>query len=96
MSKLWNHQEKVRTTIDLPKGLIAEINKVLKLGVAKSRNALIVEALEEYLKQLENALIDEEFAQMGNDKNYSELNLRMVEEFTISDWESLKIAENKA
>lgn len=95
MPKLQGHQERIRTTIDLPTRLMVKTNKVLKLGVAKSRNALIIKALEEHLKRLENTLIDEEFARMENDSNYCELNLQMAKEFAISDWESLKIGESK-
>ncbi|MDI6792646.1 MAG: hypothetical protein QME81_07250 [bacterium] len=55
----------------------------------------MVKALDEYLKRLENTLIDEEFARMENDSNYRNLNLQMAKEFSSSDWEALKTRENK-
>ncbi|HED03402.1 MAG TPA: hypothetical protein ENI60_01365 [Candidatus Fraserbacteria bacterium] len=57
---------------------------------ARSRNRLIVQAVEAYLRQLEEALIDAQFAEMEHDERYGELSLQLSREFERSDWEALR------
>jgi len=61
------------------------VDEALHRGAARSRNALIIEALETYLKELEKCWIDEQFAQMENDEPYKALNLQIAEEFAVSE-----------
>lgn len=50
----------IRTTVDIPDNLLVEIDKALKRGIAKSRNAFMIQAIQSYLKQL-NLQLSEEF-----------------------------------
>jgi Arc/MetJ-type ribon-helix-helix transcriptional regulator len=82
-------EERVRTSLDLPQGLRKKIRHAVQQGVAKSQNALIVQAVEEYLAQLERDWIDAQFAEMEHDEGYQALNRQIEEEFARSDWEAL-------
>jgi Arc/MetJ-type ribon-helix-helix transcriptional regulator len=83
-------EERVRTSLDLPQGLRERIRQAVHQGVAKSQNALIVQAVEEYLAQLERDWIDAQFAEMEYDEDYQALNRQIEEEFARSDWEALQ------
>ncbi len=84
---------RVRTSLDLPRDLREQIKKAVHRGAAKSQNALIVQAVEEYLDRFEEEWIDEQFAQMEHDERYQALNLQIAREFESSDWEALQITE---
>lgn len=86
-------QEKVRTTVDLPSTVKERIEQALERGAAKSQNALIVRAVEQFLEDLERAWVDAQFAAMADDEDYQALQLRIAEEFAPADWESWQIAE---
>jgi len=88
--------ERVRTTIDIPQHLWERVKAAIKNREMKSQNAFIIQALEVYLEQLEEAWIDEEFARMKNDKKHKAVNLQMVEEFAHSDWEAFQSNEKKS
>jgi len=83
-------EERVRTSLDLPQGLRERIRQAVQQGVAKSQNALIVQAVEEYLAQLERDWIDAQFAEMEHDEGYQVLNRQIEREFARSDWEALQ------
>ena len=83
-------EERVRTSLDLPQRLRERIRQAVQRGVARSQNALIVQAVEEYLAQLERDWIDAQFAEMEHDKGYQVLNRQIEREFARSDWEALQ------
>jgi Arc/MetJ-type ribon-helix-helix transcriptional regulator len=83
-------EERVRTSLDLPQGLRARIRQAVQQGVARSQNALIVRAVEEYLAQLEQDWIDAQFAEIEHDEGYQALNRQIEEEFDRSGWEALQ------
>ena len=84
----------MRTTISLPDNLVREIDLLIEVGDIKSRNQLIVEALQDKVKQLKDADIDAQFALMRDDSDYIEKTLNIESEFANADAEALKIAEN--
>jgi hypothetical protein len=84
---------RTRLTIDLPKALVEQADMLVRRGVARSRNRLIVEALERFLKDLEEAQINVQFAEMARDERYIEEQLRIAHEFERSDWEALQLEE---
>lgn len=88
-------RKRVRITVDLPQSLWNKISSTLHRSAAKSRNSLIVQAIEEHLERLEQAWIDEQFSRMEQDERYRALNLQIVKEFEKSDWEALRIGEGK-
>jgi Arc/MetJ-type ribon-helix-helix transcriptional regulator len=81
-------EERVRTSLDLPQELRERIRQAVQQGIAKSQNALIVQAVEEYLAQLERGWIDAQFAEMEHDESYQALNRQIEGEFARSDWEA--------
>jgi len=90
-----SHEKRIRTTVDIPRDLWERVRRAINNRELKSQNAFIVQALERYLEQLEEAWIDGEFARMKNDEEYKVLNLQMPEEFAHSDWEAFKSNEKK-
>lgn len=66
---------------------------MVDVGLARSRNALIVAALEHFVEHLERQVIDAQFAAMADDEAYHTLNLDLTDEFAESDWEALVLAE---
>lgn len=86
-------RERVRTTLDLPRSLRQRIERAVQRGAARSQNALVTQAVAEYLARLEREWIDDQFAQMADDAAYQSLNLQIAAEFEGSDWEALQTAE---
>lgn len=84
----------MRTTISLPDNLVREIDLLIETGNTKSRNQLIIEALQDKVKQLKDADLDAQFALMADDADYIEETLNIESEFVDADAEALKIAEN--
>ena len=85
--------ESVRTTVTLPADLVEWSQQFIEKGILPSRNALIVAALEHFLKDLEGQEIDQQFAAMADDQAYQDLSLQLAEEFAESDWETIGLAE---
>lgn len=86
-------RKRVRTTVDLPITLRERIQEALERGVAKSQNALIVQAVERFLEDLERTWLDAQFAEMADDETYQTLQLIIAEEFAPVDWETWQAAE---
>ena len=86
-------RDRVRTTVDLPTVLRERIKEALERGAAKSQNALIVEAVERFLADLERAWLDAQFAEMVNDEAYQALQLTIAREFALVDWEAWQTVE---
>ncbi len=84
---------KMRTTISLPDRLVREIDLLIERNI-KSRNQLIVEALQDKVKQLKDADIDAQFALMADDSDYIEETLNIELEFANADAEALKTTNN--
>ena len=82
-------QERIRTTIALPIELAEKINEALSQRIAPSRNALLIQALQHYLDRWEQEKIDEQIAQVANDRNYQNLHVQMVKEYETAGWEAL-------
>jgi metal-responsive CopG/Arc/MetJ family transcriptional regulator len=85
--------ESVRTTVTLPAHLVEWSQRFVEKGAVPSRNALVVAALEHFLRELERQEIDEQFAAMGDDEAYQELSVQVSEEFAESDWDAIRTAE---
>jgi len=94
-TKAANERKRMRITVDLPQSLWDKVSSVLRRSAAKSRNSLIVQAIEEHLEHLEQAWIDEQFSRMEQDERYRTLNLQIAKEFEQSDWEALRPDEGK-
>lgn len=89
-------KERVRTTIDIPQQLWKKVKAMIKDRNMKSQNTFIIQALEAYLQQLEEAWIDEEFTRINRDERYKSLNLQIAKEFSSSDWEAFQTNEKES
>ena len=87
--------ETVRTTVTVPVDLINRSQHFIDDGVAPSRNALIVAALEQFLLELERHEIDRQFEAMATDETYQSMSQQLVEDFAESDWEALVEVETE-
>ena len=83
------------TTVRLPRGLYEEAQRALKKGETEARsfNELLVQSLEERLKRLHRELIDREFEQMKNDRQYQRESEVIAKQFAASDRETLCVAD---
>lgn len=80
--------DKVRTTIDLPISVRDRIQQAVARGAARSQNALIVQAIEQWLKHLDRSWVDAQFETMETDPSYRALQLAIAEEFRPLDRET--------
>jgi len=81
--------------VELPVSLAKQADDAVRRKVAYNRNALIIQALEEFLERLEQQQIDKQIAQMVYDQEYQNLQLEMVEEYEQAGWEALQIGEKQ-
>lgn len=86
-------QDKVRTTIDLPASVRDRIQQAVERGAARSQNALIVQAIEQWLKNLDRSWVDAQFAAMETDEEYRTMQLAIAEEFAPLDREAWSSSE---
>jgi Arc/MetJ-type ribon-helix-helix transcriptional regulator len=86
-------QDRVRTTIDLPASVRERIQQAVERGAARSQNALIVQAIEQWLRNLERGWLDAQFAAMERDESYRSLQLAIAEEFVPLDREAWQSEE---
>lgn len=85
----------IRTTLTLPADLNRRSQHFIDKGIAPSRNALIIAALEKYLIELERQEIDRQFEAMADDDAYRTMNEQLSESFAESDWGALVDGEQQ-
>jgi hypothetical protein len=83
------------TTVRLPRRLYESAREVLEEGwtEASSFNELLVESLENRLKELRRARIDSEFGEMKNDAFHRRESATMARQFATNDRDTLRSAE---
>ncbi len=86
---------KVRLSVDLPRGLVKQADAAVAQGAARSRNRLIAQAVETYLRHLEETLVDAQFAEMANDTAYQALAVQVSREFEGSDREAFDLGAGR-
>ena len=82
-----------QTSLRLPEGLYERAKKAVEAGATGSVNELLIKALTAYLRALERRAIDEAFQPMSNDRIYRREAVKLAEEFSASDAESLRLIE---
>ncbi len=82
-----------RTMIPLPVDLFEAIDRAVREGSARSREAFIVAALRRELAIAEGAALDAAIAPMAEDGDYQAEARMLSEEFAAADWEALRLAE---
>jgi metal-responsive CopG/Arc/MetJ family transcriptional regulator len=83
----------IRATITLPEILLAETDRVISQGKAKSRNEFVVQAILHELEALKRTEIDAALAEMVQDPTYQAEVLKMEAEFASASWEALHLGE---
>lgn len=84
----------MRTTITIPDALAAEADALVGTRGITTRNQLIVEAIENWIAQRKEELIDEEFAMMAEDSDYIAETLKIEAEFADSDLEVTNLSND--
>ena len=84
---------KVQTTLRLPRQLYERAKQFVDGGNKRSVNDLIVNALTAYVSAMERRAIDDAFRPMAKDKQYQREALRLAEQFSASDAETIEIGE---
>jgi Arc/MetJ-type ribon-helix-helix transcriptional regulator len=87
------NEQTIRTTISLPADLLAEVDRAVDEGRAKSRNDLVASALRRELAAQQRAMIDAAFEGMGDDELYRADSEALEKEFGASSWEAFRRAE---
>ena len=82
-----------QTSLRLPESLYERAKQAVEAGATASVNELLVRALTAYLKALERRAIDAAFRPMAKDAGYRREAERIAREFSTSDTESLRLAE---
>jgi hypothetical protein len=85
----------VRTTLALPADLAEQIDRAVRAGKARSRNAFVVAALRREFAAAEAAAIAADLAGMAEDAEYQAEALALAEEAVAAGWEALRIAESR-
>jgi hypothetical protein len=83
----------VQTTLRLPAPLYRRAKSFIEKGASRSVNDFIVRALAAYVHAMERKTIDDAFLPMRDDSEYRRETLKIDEEFTASDAETLPLAE---
>lgn len=84
----------MRTTITIPDALAAEADALVGNKGITTRNQLIVEAIENWVAQRKEELIDDEFAMMAEDSDYITETLEIEAEFASSDSEVANLSND--
>lgn len=79
-----------RTTLALPDELLAGIDRVVREGKSRSRNAFVADAVRQALAAIQRAEIDAAFAAMATDEEYQREALQIASEFERASWEALQ------
>lgn len=87
------NQKTVRTTLSLPSELIEATDRLVKEGIAKSRNQFVSQALRKELVAIKRAEIDAALAEMAQDPDYQREVLTMEVEFASASWEALQLGD---
>lgn len=85
----------IRTTVTLPKALIQAADQAVREGRVRSRNDLVIRALEHELAAQKRAAIDAAFAAMADDPEVLDEATTFAEGFSAASWEALQIAESE-
>jgi hypothetical protein len=77
------------TTVRLP-WQVYERAKTVVQSQASSFNEFVIQAIEEKVRRLTEAEIDEAFAQMAHDSDYQRSSIALANQFEKSDWEAFE------
>lgn len=92
------HDEKVRTTVRVPKRLYDEAQTYVQKNAtpAETINDFVIHAICAYVKLIKRKQIDAAFAGMAEDTDFHKEARLIGERFSQSDWEAFESAEREA
>ena len=82
-----------RTTVALPTDLIRGVDAAVARGFAATRNEFLATAVRRELERLQRQAVDEAFEAMADDPLYRREAERSADEYRLSDWQALRVAE---
>ena len=87
---------KIQTTLRVPEALYREVKELLDQHQIEgpSVNDVVVAALQRFVAQVHERMIDAQFADMATDEKYLTQCRVLAGEFAHSDWESLPTDDN--
>jgi hypothetical protein len=80
------------TTVRMPRRVFEKAKTMAVRAQAASFNEFVIQAVEEKLRRLSEAEIDEAFAHMAHDADYRHDSVALARAFEKSDWEALQAA----
>jgi hypothetical protein len=88
--------QKIQTTLRVPEGLYREVKELMDQHQieGESVNDVVVAALQRFVAEVRERLIDAQFADMANDEKYLMQNRVLAGEFARADSESLPREDN--
>ena len=87
--------QNVRTTLALPAELLERIDRAVREGKARSRNALVANALQHELAAMDDAAIDADLLRMADDAEYRVGALELADEIGHEEWRAFQATEAK-
>jgi hypothetical protein len=75
--------------------LLEDVNSTSPEGAEESANDLMVKALTACVRAMERKAIDDAFRPMASDKRYQREALRLAEQFSASDAETIELGEKR-
>ena len=78
----------VRTPLALPADLLAQADRVVRSGGARSRNELVARAIARELAEIERKRVDDAFAGMGADVESEREAEQIMAELARADYET--------
>lgn len=85
MAKCISFLLSMRTTVNIPDELAKEVDSLVGKADITTRNQFIVQALENWVIQKKEELIEREFSMMAEDADYIAETLAIEAEFAQSD-----------
>lgn len=84
------NKNNIRTTLTIPENLLKATDEMVSKGKVKSRNEFITIALQNELKAIKTAEINEQLKEMAMEEEYHSEVLKMEAEFASSSSEAIK------
>lgn len=87
------NKNNIRTTLTIPEDILKATDEMVSKGKVKSRNEFITIALQNELKAIKRAEINEQLKEMAMGEEYHLEVLKMEAEFSSSSWEALQLGD---
>jgi len=79
------------STLTLPSDLMEAVDKVVREGLARSRNEFVESAIRRQLANLRRSALDAEFQLMAGDVGYQNDVNQLLGEFAQAEWQTFDV-----